>query len=74
MPGGKLVTCKDGRIGCVYNNEPPINGKVRIHLLGIHYVEQLDDYEGIMEILDAQTDELPRLCDPTTLIIFGYFK
>ena len=72
---GILVKCQDGRIGRTYNDEPPLNGKVRVHLYSTATaaVIMAKTQQEAQQPTNPDQDEVTkRLCDPDTLRVIGF--
>lgn len=63
---GKLVKCKDGAVGRTYNDEEPVNGKIKVYVFA---ASQADLRKPKALVKDCITK---RLCDPDTLKVIGY--
>ena len=81
---GKVVVCKDGRVGRTYNSEPFVDGKVCVHLfpdsvrmaLGAtaRQVDKAmtDAKVEVTRTANAGKEAEKRLCDPDSLRVIGY--
>lgn len=77
---GKVVRCQDGRIGRTYNDEPFINGKVRVYLfpesarMAIDTTKANMQNQGQIATRARKESKEPerRLCDPATLKVIGF--
>lgn len=71
---GKLVQCQDGRIGRTYNDEPPLNGKIRVYLYSTATaaVIMTKTQQEAQQAIGKDEEQVNRLCDPATLKVIGF--
>lgn len=60
---GRIVECKDGKIGRTYNHLPLVNGKVQVYIIA-------DSHENLIKG-NMLSESEKRLCQPTELRIIG---